>query len=163
MRKLKSQIIYSFVRVDTVLNSNKVHSGEGPGTELISISSQGFPHLVWSHSMPISTDQVEEHPLVTLETHALSYRHTEALLDYSVLRTVCCESMVPLLFCLHLEMAKPTSITKAYTQSYSLDADNSEDTATYLRARDFQSLLKQMWLKSLSAHLPAPCHIPKFS
>lgn len=38
MRKLKSQIIYSFVRVDTVLNSNKVHSGGKPGTELISIS-----------------------------------------------------------------------------------------------------------------------------
>lgn len=38
MRKLKSQIIYSFVRVDTVLNSNKVHSGGEPGTELISIS-----------------------------------------------------------------------------------------------------------------------------
>ena len=27
MRKLKSQIIYSSVRVDTILNSNKVHSG----------------------------------------------------------------------------------------------------------------------------------------
>lgn len=38
MRKLKSQIIYSFVRVDTVLNSNKVHSGREPGTELTSIS-----------------------------------------------------------------------------------------------------------------------------
>lgn len=40
MRKLKSQIIYSFVRVDTVLNSNKAHSGGEPGTEPISISIQ---------------------------------------------------------------------------------------------------------------------------
>lgn len=161
MRKLKSQIIYSFVRVDTVLNSNKVHSGEGPGTELISVSSQGFPHLAWSHSMPISTDQVEEHPLLTLETHALSYRHIETLLDYSMLRTVCCEFMAPLLFCLQLEMAKPTSITKAYSRTYSLDADNSEDTATYLRARDFQSLLKQMCLEISQCTSSCPMPYPQ--
>lgn len=71
MRKLKSQIIYSFVRVDTVLNSNKVHSGEGPGTELLSIPSQGFPHLVVTLDACFLLDQVGEHPILTSETHAL--------------------------------------------------------------------------------------------
>lgn len=45
MRKLKSQIIYSFVRVDTVLNSNKAHSGGGPGTEPVSISVKIRPPM----------------------------------------------------------------------------------------------------------------------
>lgn len=49
MRKLKSQIIYSFVRVDTVLNSNKAHSGGEPGTGLTSTSVTrrlSVPHLL---------------------------------------------------------------------------------------------------------------------
>lgn len=66
--------------------------------------------------------------------------------------------MAPLLFRLQLEMAKPNSITKAYTQSYSLDADNSEGTATYLWARYFQSVLKQMWLE-ISQYMSS-CPVP---
>lgn len=131
MRKLKSQIIYSFVRVDTVLNSNKVHSGEGPGTERLTSPHKASTPRRHTGCL-FSTDRVGEHTPYTDLRNTHSCRHSEALLHYSMLRTVCCEVMAPLLFCLQLEVAKLNSITKAYTQSYSLDADSSEGAATYL-------------------------------
>lgn len=98
MRKLKSQIIYSSVRVDTVLNSNKSTQWWKIGTEPISI----FNHNKAVHALsvqiwcPFSTDQVEKNSMLTLKhTHSLSYTHRNIL--KFLLITVCWEQYISLI------------------------------------------------------------------
>lgn len=71
MRKLKSQIIYSFVRVDTVLNRTKYTVVESLAQNLQAFQSQqGFPCLICADLMPIFywlTHTDTENPLLWLQ------------------------------------------------------------------------------------------------
>lgn len=103
-----------------------------------------------------STDQV----ILTLK-HTLTHTDT----DTPPLITVCWEQCTwhlriygTLLFCFQPEVAKSNSIRKS--MFYSLDTDNCEDTATYLWARCFQSLPKQMCLEISQCMLSCQCNIP---
>lgn len=158
MRKLKSQIIYSFVRVDTVLNSNKAHSGGDLAQNLSALQSQqGFPCLICADLMPVFYWPSYS----DLKTHTHSHRHRET----PPLITVCWEQCTwhlqiysTLLFCFQPEVANSTSIRKS--TFYSLDTDNCEDTATYLWARCFQACLNTC-VRNLSvrAFLSAQCPV----
>lgn len=78
MRKFKSQIIYSSVRVDTVLNSNKVHKWWKIGTEPISISISIRLFMLYLFKLDVHflLNKLGKKPILTLK-HTYSHTHTE--------------------------------------------------------------------------------------
>lgn len=134
MRKLKSQIIYSSVRVDTVLNSNKVHSGGNWHRTYKHLSHNKAVHVSSVQTWCLlSTEQVENTDS-DLKTHTLSYTH-ENTLKFPLMITVCWEQYFLLTqiygtpsVCFQLEVGKKIiSIIK--NTSYSLGLGNCDENS----------------------------------